>query len=254
MANRIYEILHTTKPQVYCREIMDYPLSYINHEYCDYQLDDIIRPIMVETEAERAAAGDFPKNIQEFFWVRGGENDGDSWLAAGQLTNGAYFFYSGGCDYTGFDCQGGMNLWVSKSWKNIIDHAMDERDYEAYLRLDTPEPEGEDAEDSEHTQAEEEEERYTYPLCSHCQADEGGMPNEFTDEGERLCADCYWDLDAEEKHKRRIDPEWRFHRIYSSCVSILNMTEEEAKKKAYEEVEKMEGGKEWLARKAVPVK
>lgn len=251
MTTRIYQILHTTKPQVWCHEIMAYPLGYINDEWQEhYSLENILRPILADEE--RADAGDFPKNIQEFYWVRGGENDGDNWLAAGQLTNGNYFFYTGGCDYTGFDCQGGMSLWVSKSWKNIVDHAMDERDYEAYLRLDTPEPEGEDGQDSE-AEEEEEGEHPTYPLCSHCQQEEGGMPNEFTDEGERLCADCYWDLDAEEKHKRRIDPEWRYHRIYSSCITLLNMTKEEAKKRAYEEVEKMEGGKEWLAKKGEKV-
>lgn len=247
MATRIYEILHTTKPQVYCHEIMEYPFSYIGRDEwgCDYALADIVRPIMVETEAEAADAGDFPKNIKDFFWVRGGERDGDSWLAAGQLTNDNYFFYTGGCDYTGFDCQGGMNLWVSKSWKNIVDHAMTQWDYETYLRLDMPPPEEEEEENYE------QEEREAYPLCCHCHGEEGGMPNEFTDEGERLCADCYWDLDSEEKHKRRIDPEWRFHRIYSSCKELLNMSDEDAKKRAYEEVEKVPGGPEWLAKKAV---
>jgi hypothetical protein len=232
MATRNYEILRTAKTQQECQRTMAYPLGYVNDEWQEhYSLENILRPIVLEKDS--AAAGDFPNNIQEFFWVRGGENDGDSWLSCGQLTNGNYFFYSGSCDYTGFDCQGGMSLWVSKSWKNIVDHAMGEGEYEAYQRLDGEEPEGEP----------------TYPLCSHCQEGEGGMPNEFTDEGERLCADCYWDFDAEAKRKRRSDPEWSYYRIISACKLLLNMSDEEACAKANQEVQKMEGGVSWLRQK-----
>jgi hypothetical protein len=314
MATRNYEILRTAKTQQECQRTMAYPLGYVNDQWQEhYSLENILRPIVLEKDS--AAAGDFPKNIREFFWVRCGENDGDSWLAAGQLTNDNYFFYSGGCDYTGFDCQGGMSLWVSKSWKNIVDHAMDGRDYEAYLRLDEPKPEDEYGQDSEaegeeeketdgeeevETEAEGEEKKadivdevgpaYTgiickrhlergvrraatficedgtfcvtcfeevcdewkrnyvpkYPLCSHCHQEEGGCPNEFTDEGERLCADCYWDFDAEAKRKRRAHPSWRYSRVYSACLVLLNQTEEQARKRAYDEVEKMPGGPEWL--------
>jgi hypothetical protein len=169
-------------------------------------LDDIRRQILVEKE--QAEAGDFPHNIQEHFWVRGGENDGDSWLATGQLTTGAYFFYSGGCDYTGFDCQGGMSLWISNSWENIIDHAMTEGEYELYIHQNEPQEEPE--------------------LCPKCQTDPATMPNEFDDECERICADCFWDLDADLKARRRADPEWRYGRAYSAAKVLLNKTDEEA--------------------------
>ena len=93
-----------------------------------------------------------------------------------------------------------------------------------------------------------------YPPCCHCHQEEGGMPNEFTDEGDRLCADCYWDLDAETKHKRRTDPEWRYGRVYSACKALLNMSEEEALAAAKVEVEEMEGGAAWLAAHVSPAK
>ena len=109
---------------------MAYPYSCIGDEWMAYRLDDIRRPIPVEQE--QADAGDFPKNIQEHFWIRPGENDGDAWMACGVLTNGNYFFYTGSCDYTGFDCQGSMRLWISKLWQNIVDHAMSRADYGLY--------------------------------------------------------------------------------------------------------------------------
>jgi hypothetical protein len=160
-----------------CQRIMCYPYSYICDEYSYYGYQDICRPILVEAESERAEVGDFPKNIQEHFWVREGENDGDDWISCGQLTNGAYFFYTGGCDYTGFDCQGGMTLWVSKKWENIIDHAMTEREYQAYIS------------------------GKVRSICTVCNDERATMPNSST--GERdICADCYWELDSKWKHQR----------------------------------------------------
>lgn len=123
---------------------MGYPYSYISRDEdgCNYALGDILRGIVVETE--QAEAGDFPANIREHFWVRGGERDGDSWMACGQLTSGVFFFFAGGCDYTGFDCQGGMSLWISNSWKNIVEHAMSRTDYDLYSsQTEVPPAEGE---------------------------------------------------------------------------------------------------------------
>lgn len=177
---RNYEIIRTTKTQDECTAEMTYPYSYIdefNGPHSNYPITAILYPILVETEAERADPGDFPKNIQEHFWVRVGENDGDSWLSAGQLTNGAYFYYSGGCDYTGFDCQGGMNLWVSKSWKNIVDHAMTEEEYELYIHQNEPSQN---------------------PAI--CECGDKATLHYIDSDHPHLCADCYWDLD--EKYRR----------------------------------------------------
>lgn len=111
---------------------MRYPYSYIGQDDygCNYALEDILRHIPVVTE--QADAGDFPNNITEHFWIRPGENDGDYWMSCGVLTNGNYFFYTGGCDFTGFDCQGGMSLWVASSWEIIVDHAMTQGAYDLY--------------------------------------------------------------------------------------------------------------------------
>ena len=152
---------------------MLYPYSCIGDEWMAYRIEDIRRPILVEEK--EADAGNFPTNIQEHFWIRPGENDGDDWLSCGVLNNGAYFFYTGGCDYTGFDCQGGMSLWVSNSWQNIVEHAMSEGEYELYLQQ-TEEP----------LKKEE-------VTCGYCEKDPATMPNSMTEDG-RLCADCFWEI------------------------------------------------------------
>lgn len=110
---------------------MEYPYGCIGAKWLTgYNVDEILVDICMETEVPEP--GDFPHNIQEHYWIRPGENDGDDWISFGKLTNGSYFLYTGGCDYTGFDCQGGMKLWVTKDHKMIIDHAMDEKIYRLY--------------------------------------------------------------------------------------------------------------------------
>jgi hypothetical protein len=213
---RNYTIIRTVKSQEECQAVMDYPYTYIADEFqTHYSLDEIRRPIIVEAEGVVADAGDFPKNIQEHFWVRVGENDGDSWLSVGQLTNGNYFFYEGGCDYTGFDCSGGMSLWVSKSWENIVDHAFTEEVYQLYTQ-----------------------QKVNYPICAHCDDEEATMPNDWNDDGD-LCPDCYWDLDSVKKRERRADPEWRYARSFSAAKVILGKSDEEAHQLATISAEKM---------------
>ena len=55
--------------------------------------------------------------------------------------------------------------------------------------------------------------------CVSCGNDDAswGMDN--------MCADCYWDADAERKKARRADPVWRFHRIVSFAIVCMNMDE-----------------------------
>lgn len=123
---------------------LDYPYGYIGQDDygCDYALEDILRPM--PAVAEEPDVGDFPKNIAEHYWVRPGQNDGDSWMSCGVLTNGSFFFYRAGCDYTGFGCQGGMSLWVSASWATIVNHAMGQADYDLFVeQTAVPPAEGE---------------------------------------------------------------------------------------------------------------
>lgn len=231
MSSREYTIIHTTKTKEECLEIMAYPFGYINYEYEDrYILSNIRRPILMEGAAEMADAGDFPNNVDQFFWVVCGERDEAPWICCGLLTNGAFFLYTGSCDYTGFDCQGGMNLWVSNSWKNIVDHAMTQSMYEQYRAQNEPE------EDQEAAVEEEAEDR---GICSHCHDSPATMPNEFSDEEGDLCADCYWDIDAQIKRERRADPSWRASRVYSTAKVLLGKSEEEARAMAMAAVAEM---------------
>lgn len=104
---------------------LTYPFSYTGDE--DYEL--IPRPIIGH---DSAPIENFPNNIDTYYWTHEGENDVETWYCLCKLTNGTYVFYTASCDYTGFDCQGGMDIWSSYDPAVLIQYAMGEYDYELY--------------------------------------------------------------------------------------------------------------------------
>ncbi len=108
-------------------EVMEYPYSYIRNGDYDVTPDDI-------PGEPQEDVGDFPNNIEYYYWIHGGANDEEPWKTLCRLTNGVYVFYKGECDYTGFDCQGSMELYASKTPATLINMAMTIRDYEDYFR------------------------------------------------------------------------------------------------------------------------
>lgn len=177
-------------------ECMSYPYGYIkDSSFSYYSVNEILKPILVETRKEKADAGDFPHNIQEHFWIRPGENDGDSWISCGILDNGAYFYYTGGCDYTGFDCQGGMTLYVSKKWENIINHAMG-LNYHTYIaQTEVPPAEGEAPWPSMTNEEFWMQYRGSRDGCNQCKIEEGVLHDDITGKLDvKLCYDCYFTL------------------------------------------------------------
>ena len=70
---------------------------------------------------------DFPKNILEVYWYEEGENDVRPWQFIGKVrykNKFKYVYYIADSDYTGFDCQGEMKLYVSKSLNRLLRKAI----------------------------------------------------------------------------------------------------------------------------------
>lgn len=59
-------------------------------------------------------------------------------------------------------------------------------------------------------------------LCENCKNDEAMC------DGEKLCADCYWDKDAEIKKTLRKNPVWVFQRAYSAAIAFYGVSHEQA--------------------------
>ena len=114
------------------------PFSRINNqfEHDNYSIKNIQHAIVVENKTYDA--GEFPDNIEKYYWVYPGKNDEIPWYALMKLTNGNYALYKATCDYTGFDCQGYMELFVSPFYENLINYAMTERVYNKYIKKTKP--------------------------------------------------------------------------------------------------------------------
>ena len=115
---------------------LKYPFSFIagseDEGWCgDYDTADFTEGLLGE---EKCDAGKFPDNIVEFYWLHEGHNDEDAWQLLCKLDNGNFAFYSAWCDYTGFDCQGGMKLIVSKDLKRLFYDGLTEAQRAACLK------------------------------------------------------------------------------------------------------------------------
>ncbi len=91
----------------------------------------IFTPIIGEKETINDI-GDFPNNISKYIWGQEGENDFIDWILLCKLTNGKYAFYTAWCDNTGFDCRGGIKLYISSKINVLIKMAMDDRQRSTY--------------------------------------------------------------------------------------------------------------------------
>jgi hypothetical protein len=109
-----------------------YPFRFLS----EYSL--VPRPIVGEPHEEKEIQ-DFPHCISHYYWIHEGTNDEDAWRALFQyhdqvLNRYRYGFYLGECDYTGFDCQGSMSLYVSDRYEVLIERALGDRDYSLYRK------------------------------------------------------------------------------------------------------------------------
>ena len=107
----------------------NYPFSCISDEedsYYHYNTDDFCTGLLGE-EKDGLSCGKFPDNIVEFYWLHEGHNDEDAWECLCKLDNGNFAYYTAWCDYTGFDCQGGMKMIVSKDLNRLFYEGLTER-------------------------------------------------------------------------------------------------------------------------------
>jgi hypothetical protein len=123
MVNRKTEL--RTSKYVHNYESFDYPFSQM------YPLNEINTKIL---GLPLLKPGKFPKNIKEWLWSFPGENDFNPWYLLCRLKNNNYALYIAWCDYTGFDCRGGMKLYIAKDLENIINYAMSNYVYKLYIK------------------------------------------------------------------------------------------------------------------------
>jgi hypothetical protein len=88
--------------------------------------------------------GDFPNNIKRWIWSSAGENDGDSWELIAELEpepfydGKRYVYYTAWCDYTGFDCRGYGETFVTSKIEYLIEYALGNAEYDRYIKETEP--------------------------------------------------------------------------------------------------------------------
>jgi hypothetical protein len=119
-----------------------YPFKFINKDYDEYLIKNIIMPMhndkLILEKISISALKHFTKNIVDVYWYKEGIPDELPWYFVGRIkykNTHRYVFYIGESDYTGFDCQGSMKLYVSKSFTRILNNAIPQKLYDDNKKL-----------------------------------------------------------------------------------------------------------------------
>jgi hypothetical protein len=128
---RDYRIRQQAEPKV---EHLSYPYSYVQ-EYV---------PMMNRMPGEPVEDEiDFSNCVTHYYWIYKGEKDEMPWRALftykdekSQQTR--YGYYRAHSNYTGFDCCGMMQLYVSDHYNVLIEKGMTEEDYCLYMKDTEP--------------------------------------------------------------------------------------------------------------------
>jgi len=111
------------------------PFVFIQAQF-GYSVESILRPIHGSSRMNLGTYPDtFPNTIEEFYWIHPGNPGKTPWIVLGKLQNDLYFFYMAECIDTQktFLDWGQMNLWVSHSYSELVQYAMDVNTYKKYI-------------------------------------------------------------------------------------------------------------------------
>lgn len=82
-------------------------------------------------------------DVAEIIAAVDGENDAEDWAGVFRLKDGRYLVATGGCDYTGWDCQAENTLTVARDEATAVRFGMSDENRErlGYPRMDKQNPE-----------------------------------------------------------------------------------------------------------------
>ena len=110
--------------------VFDYPIGSFTGK-CDVKCGDkcyihrqegswTFQPLIDEdkTDVLESDMVDY-KQFEKVYYARPGANDEENWTFLVKHQNGYYVYFDAGCDYTGFDCQGGGTITYSRDSKKM---------------------------------------------------------------------------------------------------------------------------------------
>lgn len=108
--------------------------SYACHDN-DYRLAACLRSMPGFADPTPDQLGDFPENIQYYYWIADGKNDEYPWRALCRLTTGLFVYITASCSFSGFDCMGNIHVYGATSLQTLIDHGMAEDARQRFSRI-----------------------------------------------------------------------------------------------------------------------
>ena len=133
------------------KKAFEYPFSFITYSFGDYifsynskkdnfkedenhwgyDIREIYRKMFNKNLKQENIDLDkinFPANINKIYWYSEGINDEKPWDLIAKINYGKkghkYIYYTAWADYTGFDCRGGMTLYISGTLNRILKYAV----------------------------------------------------------------------------------------------------------------------------------
>jgi len=108
----------------------NYPFRFINCAINDYRVENFTVMMFddnLKSENIDVNSINLPKDIVDVYWYKKGKNDEEPWEFIGKIKckdKEYYVYYIANCDYTGFDCQGDMKMYISEHLSRILTHAV----------------------------------------------------------------------------------------------------------------------------------
>ena len=105
---QIYQNIDWTK--------FDYPIESFISRDGSWHYD----PVIGEEESDVLEKDMIDYNqFEKVYYAKPGSNDEENWTFLVKHKNGNYVFFDAGCDYTGFDCQGGGSITYTLDGKKM---------------------------------------------------------------------------------------------------------------------------------------
>ena len=101
----------------------------------DYRLASCLRSMPGHPDPTPEQLGDFPKNIQDYYWISDGKNDEYPWRALCRLSTGLFVYITASCAFSGFDCQGNIHVYGAAHPQTLIEHGMAEDARQRFARI-----------------------------------------------------------------------------------------------------------------------
>lgn len=101
------------------------PNSDVSREFGNGSLRAL--PGQKKLDLDKKVWGEFYKSIDKIYFYKTGSNDGGSWVFFGRFLTGHYVYIKAWCDYTGFDCQGGVLIHAINDLDLMIDKGLCEQ-------------------------------------------------------------------------------------------------------------------------------